>query len=239
MILISAVTLAVGVRLLLVARRTRKLPELLFGIAFLTGAVGSAGGQVGRRLLWAEPGAFSTVMTGFCFALLLVGSAVLFVSTWRIFRPDRGWAAGGCMLGSLLLAASFVLRLAGGEFATNDMETRGMGLFFATRGAGFAWAAAEALRYQALLRRRLALGLAEPVVANQILLWGVSGVAAVGLSLVISISIFGLHRHPFDVPAVMALLTVFAVVTAVAMWCAFFPPAALRRIIESRAADSL
>jgi hypothetical protein len=50
LLLLTVVTFVVGVRLLLVARRTCRLPELLFGVAFVSGSLGTAGGQLGQRL---------------------------------------------------------------------------------------------------------------------------------------------------------------------------------------------
>src|SRR5262249_16178730 len=43
---------------------------------------------------------------------------------------------------------------------------------FAARVSGVVWMSVESFRYGAMLRRRLRLGLADPLVANRFLLWG-------------------------------------------------------------------
>ena len=93
----------------------------------------------------------------------------------------------------------------------------------------FGWAALEAFRYHRLQRRRLALGHAAPVAAAQILLWGVAALAMMVFTATVVVSVFVEHRHPLDVPAALWLITSGTLTASAAMWCAFFPPAALRR----------
>jgi hypothetical protein len=52
----------------------------------------------------------------------------------------------------------------------------------------FAWTAAQSLAYHAMLRGRVALGIADPVVANRVLLWAIAGIATVVLYAVIAAS---------------------------------------------------
>ena len=140
--------------------------------------------------------------------------------TWRQSAKNTWWCLVGC---------------ASGDFATHEMGSSGMALYFACRAFAFLWTTIEAFLYHAQLRRRLSLGLADPLVAGQILLWGISGASAVGLTAVISISIFALRSHPFEIPGVMALVTVFALTTGASMYGAFFPPAFMRRRMASGA----
>jgi hypothetical protein len=235
MAVVAVVTFAVGTRLLLLARRTRQLPELAFGSGFLCGAVGSAAGQLGQRLLWSEPGPLASVMNTACFGLMIFGTVMIFVAVWRIFRPDFAWAKLACALGSVVTLVAFGIRIADGDLVMGQIETRGLLLYMIARVALFVWISAEALRYHAMLRRRLALGLADPVATNQILLWGVAGMAMLGTQGTITTSIFLLHRHPFDLPAATALITLLCLLLSVSMWCAFFPPAALRRFVATHA----
>jgi len=182
MAVVAAVTFAVGIRLLLLARRTRQLPEFAFGSGFLCGAVGSAAGQLGQRLLWSEPGLLTSVMNTLCFGLMIFGTLMIFVVTWRIFRPNFTRAKLACTLGCVVT-----------------------------------------------------LGLADPLATNQILLWGVAGLAMLGTQATIATSIFLLHRHPFDLPAATVLITLLCLLLSTSMWCAFFPPTALRRLVATHA----
>jgi hypothetical protein len=235
LLLITAVTLTVGVRLLLVARRTRRLPEFVFGVAFLAGGLGSGGGQLGQRLVWSQADAFAAVMNAGFYSLMVLGTVALYIAVWRIFRPDRRRAALGCGLGSAIAVLSIALRFASGDFPGARLETPGMLIFWIDRLALFVWTAFEALHYHGLLRRRLALGLADPVAANQILLWGIAALSMLGITATIATSAFLLHQHPLNLPVATAMITVLALGTSFTMWCAFFPPAALRRAVHARA----
>ena len=235
MAVVAAVTFAVGIRLLLLARRTRQLPEFAFGSGFLCGAVGSAAGQLGQRLLWSEPGLLTSVMNTLCFGLMIFGTLMIFVVTWRIFRPDFTRAKLACTLGCVVTLVAFGIRIADGDLVTGQMETRGLLLYMTARAVLFVWISAEALHHHAMLRRRLTLGLADPLATNQILLWGVAGLAMLGTQATIATSIFLLHRHPFDLPAATVLITLLCLLLSASMWCAFFPPTALRRLVATHA----
>ena len=107
----------------------------------------------------------------------------------------------------------------------------------ATSLAAYGWAAREAFRYHALLRRRLALGLADPVVTHQFLLWGVSAGSAFGSSAVslFFTHVLGLSIAATVVPFVAIQLALFT--AAVCLWFAFFPPGFYRRRLLRVAAD--
>ncbi|GAF71561.1 unnamed protein product [marine sediment metagenome] len=229
MMVIGVVTLVVGVRLLIRAGQTRGLPELLFGAAFVTGSVGVAGSQLGQRFVWTEPGPLFTSMTALGFGLQVLGTAALFAVVWRVFRPRDRWAMGLASAGALLALGGWTLRWVDGSFEGDVLRSRGLFLFQSMRIVVFAWSATEALRYAAALRRRVAVGLAEPAVANQILFWGVAGIFMIVTTLSIMLPILLTGRSPLEFALPMALITVSTLGTAVVMWCAFFPPLGMRR----------
>ena len=200
MLIVGIVTLVVGMRLLLVGRRTRQLPEIAFGVAFLAGSLGSAGAQLGLRFWWTGADDFAMRMNALCFAIQVIGTFALFLSTWRIFRPNEPWAFGAFAVGSSIVVLSWVMRLTNGDFLAEQIDTAGNATFHITRVVVFAWAAYESFRYQGMLRRRLALGLADPVVIQQIFLWGVSAVAACGISVTIIFSNRRPGRDSADLP---------------------------------------
>lgn len=232
---ITTVTLVVGVRLLVAWRRTRGLPELLFGIAFVGSSLGMAGIQLGERVLWGGT-AWAGPLNTSLYAFQIASTVALYVVNWRLWRPGARWAQALCAAGCALALVVYGIRIVDGDFATNAVHTRGVALFQVVRFAVMVWACAEAFAHYAQLRRRLPLGLADPVAANQILLWGVAGVGTASTTVIISVCLFGLGAHPLDVPVALVALTLLALVLSASMWCAFFPPVALRRHLEARAA---
>jgi drug/metabolite transporter (DMT)-like permease len=232
MLFTVAVTLTVGVRLLLVARRTRGLPEVLFGFTFLSTALGQAFGQIGLRLLWSTPGPLATTLNALTFAFVTLGTAALGLVVWRVFRPGKGWGAALCAAVCGLTLLAYAVRLWDGDFAIASGQTRGYLLHVAARGILLAWTATEAIHYWSLLRKRLALGLADPMATNQILLWGISGIFAFGGTSMVGYALFVLHQHPLELFGITAVLMATVVGSSVSMWCAFFPPGWMRRRVE-------
>jgi hypothetical protein len=234
MFVVGVVTFVVGVRLMAQGLRNHQVPELAFGTAFLSGSLGTVGAQLGQRLWWTGGDDFATTMNAICFAIQVVGTFALFLSTWRIYRPNDAWAFFLAAFGAALAALAWVIRWMDGDFALNALETPGIAVFHAVRITVFAWAAIESLHYHEKMKKRMALGLADPVVTQQIYMWGVSAVAAAAVSVTIVTSVFGLGRHPLEVPEALALLVLLSLVLSACMWCAFFPPGALKRWATNR-----
>jgi hypothetical protein len=100
------------------------------------------------------------------------------------------------------------------------------------------WGAGESLRYWAMMRRRVRLSLADPVLANRFLLWGLGiGAAGVG-SLIGNVAMTVTGRAMAELDGVTLSNSMFGLASAVLMWVAFLPPAAYRSWIEARARAS-
>ena len=150
-----AASLLVGVRLLLLWQRTRQLPELTIGLAFVLA------GFIGGVLIHLATVLGSAALGHGAVATLHAGSLCLAVFTWRVFRPDHLWA------GSLVatLAAGAGLALLGGSGYGSEGAARGGTLFwlgFVCRALPFGWAALESGLYYSRIRRRAQIGLADP-----------------------------------------------------------------------------
>lgn len=221
------VSLFVGVRLLRLARRSGAVPELALGVAFF--AVGAVGYPLG--LVAVAPGlpeglarplfAFSQLATG-------VGSAAVFVFTQSVFRPDAGWARALVRLAALVLAvqtAFGVARAIQGDVARLAEPDFGFSLRQAVTAFSYAWTAAEALRYRALLVRRLALGLAEVEVVNRFLLWAIAGVGAFTGSSVMSVTSLS-GASPWQDPVALTAVGLGGFTAAICAALAFLPPRA-------------
>jgi hypothetical protein len=181
-LLFIAASFAIGLRLLVMASRTRGLPEFTLGLAlFLIVGLGYPITLAGRALLLdgsAELTARALLPLGG--VMMNVGWAAVWVFTWRVFRPEATWAralASGAIAALLLFAGVSAARALVVEDSRLLVRphTASTGTLLVAL-ASYVWTAAESLRYRALLRRREALGLADPVVTNRFLLWGVVGI---------------------------------------------------------------
>ena len=95
------------------------------------------------------------------------------------------------------------------------------------------WSASESLGYHSRLRRQLALGIANPVVVNRFLLWGVSSAASV---IGTGVNAWFAWSGPLSVlhPAALLASAVCGGAGSIVMLLTFVPPARYVRFIESR-----
>jgi hypothetical protein len=85
------------------------------------------------------------------------------------------------------------------------------------------------------MRRRVRLQLADPVVSNRFLLWGLgAGAAGVGTAVGGSMQ-WWTQLPPIEMPWVMLSSSLHGLVAAVAMWLAFVPTSRYTRWIWVRA----
>jgi len=220
----TLVSFAVGFRLLWLGHRTGGVPELAIGGSFvLGGGVAGVLGVVVPAFAGLESAATAPSLLISSLALQL-GVSLLGYFTWYVFRRGESWAAallGVCVAG---LTLSFL-----GQLATSDFDPRQSGpfewagLFF--RVVVYAWGLTESTREYVAAKRRCAIGLADPLVANRFLLW------AVGLGAILAVWLYSAMQMAtgrtagFDF-VVIALL---GFTCAGALWLAFFPPDSYRR----------
>lgn len=225
----------VGLRLLAIARRTRRLPEAALGAAFvLLGAIGYPLATAARRgVLPSDEANAGLLAAGFLAQNL--GCLAMYVHVARTFRGDAPWASRLAWAAGAAFAISWV-----GQGLENGFRPGAGGaayaLGLAVRTGAFAWASWEALRCHAAARRRLRLGLADPVVTNRFLLFGLSSLAVLGAFVAFTI---GRIATP-DVAEsgwVLAATGASGLVAAATTWLAFLPPEAWRRRLRARAAQ--
>jgi hypothetical protein len=227
----------VGCRLLLLARRSRALPELMLGIGLIVGGV--LGGPLEAAGLGGK-GEVGPEMAG---RLLLIGKLLGVVALacqlgfiWRVFRPQERWGAG---LVGVLLACSLA-GLCGhalnGAFASAEVSIRWFWVEMVGRLGASCWLVLEGYRYYHLMRRRLRLGLADPVVTNRFLLWTLAGICSIAMFLT---SVPPIFLDPArDVLVLVLDLLAFSacgVGVSVLYFLTFFPPAAYRRRLRETA----
>jgi hypothetical protein len=228
-------SLAIGLRLLRLARRNRGLPELLIGLGIL--GIGPAGFalMVFAMLFGAEREgvAFAALATA---QLAIAGGAVsAYVFNWKVFRPGSAWARAVVVAAAALFAVAFTGRLASGGFTLPVRLDPWQHLSSVNVIVCLLWGSFESLRYYGPMRRRARLQLADPVLANRFLLWGLGiGAAGVG-SLVGNVAMLVTGSALAELNGVTLSNSLFGLASAVLMWIAFLPPAAYRRWIEGRA----
>lgn len=225
------VALVVGVRLLLLWRETRQLPELLIGLGVLgIGPVGFAV-TVLAQLLSASTPTGSLICYGLAQLAVCIGAFAKFVFNWKVYHPDSRLAKGLVAAGGLTLVGVYA------EMALRGFPIEAPGLRHLPLVAALLWGSAEALRYRERMRRRSRIGLGDPVVENRFLVWGL-GAGAAGLGSILSM-IAGMIAGAEAMldPTLLILLSLHGLVAATCMWLAFAPPQAyLRLVLRAHAA---
>jgi hypothetical protein len=232
------VGIAVGVRLVRLARQSGGFPERMLGTACLAGPGVLAPCLV---LVNALPGPEWAVRAS-AFAGQLayaVFGSVMLLFTWRCFRREEAWARWltGASIATLLCGAAIGIARALGlaEAAElRDMNQLGYRLLGVASLVGHAWTAYESFAYHGRMRKRSRLGLADPVVTNRFLLWGLVGAGALvasGVPLLVGL----LGGDSFnDVPT--RLLGAAAIIfSSVCLQLAFLPPRSYLAWLKGRA----
>jgi hypothetical protein len=214
----------VGVRTLLIWRRTRMVAELAIGSNVLGIACGGAI-LVGLGVLYPKTGAPAPALP---YALGLAGLVIhvcaQYIGNWKIFRSGDRWPLAPVVAAALLSCAWM-----GWVLVDRDPSSARSVMFLGVRGIGMAWGAFECFRYAASLRKRAALGLGDAFIAHRIWLWGVG---AISQTVVISLDLgswavvgTALAATPFG----LHVTSLIGLVGAGAIALAFFPPRAYVR----------
>jgi len=216
------VSSVVGVRLVLLWTRTRQLPELLIGIGVLgIGPCGFSLAVVSRALAESAPDA-SRLFWLVAFLAMNAGGAATYTFNWRVFQRDRAWARAAAVGATLALLIVWTLEI-GAATPFEGRPSAGFEIASWLRIVCLLWAGGESLLYHKRMRRRLPLGLADPVVCNRFLLWGIGiGAAGVGSLIGTVATMLTDSAHP---PAWINLSSsLHGLAAAIGMWLAFLPP---------------
>lgn len=204
---------------------------------------------------WADPSlrlpdalAVPLMAVGLTFGY--TGAACLGVFTWRTFRPGSPWAGAAAVAVAALLATGFAVQAAGPGFAIVVWPDAGYWLAYAARLVPFLWLAVESLSQARQARRRMRLGLTEPLLANRFVLLSVWASAAFALAFVdigARIAYVRMSGETVEwIPSVgqpivevaVAASTAGQSVAVLVLFLTFFPTAAYRRRVEAWAARS-
>ena len=235
--------LTLGVRLMLLAHRTRKLPEsflaahfvLCCGFGYLLLAISLPASHQPGLLPQQVIAPMSGV--GHLLSCLGVFGGVCF--NYLVFRRKQAWALGLVWLSAVTLTTGYVGYGLTGGFSHGRFAGLWFWLFYGTYIAAAAWVMVEPFHYHRVMRRRLRLGLADPLVVNRFILWGSGSVCRFVMLVTGGVS-GSLYQHisPELWPSV-TWWTFIAVAIAgfglsVTYWLTFFPTRAYVRLVTER-----
>jgi hypothetical protein len=232
------VSAALGLRLLLLARTTRQAPELCMGASLVL--IGGLGYPL--AMLTASPAIQQTSWASWTFAAcswsVHGGVYATYLFVYLVFRRDRPLVRTtvGCVGALLVTTALWQAKVAFSDLSAE--ETMKANLIPSTglltlAVLAYLWSAVESLRYWRLMKRRVALGLADPVTTHRFLLWGLAGAAMVFSACAnLLASIFS----PLSVlhPAVLLVTSVCGFTNTAALILTFVPPARFVAWVRAR-----
>ena len=246
-LLVFLFLVAPGVRLLMLALRTRQAPELWGGLYFLGASFGISLRMFGASNQFEMPEA-AALANAAGHVALAAGTIAMAIFTQRVFHPESPRAKGFAAVVVGAIAVTTVWTFAGGSVS---MENSAAVICTNTfRIVPTAWAFFESFRYWRSMKKREWLGLSDPVVTNRFLLWsiwtlGVSLLPAIALTLrLVAMLVLGDTQDPQSTqatyqPMIMAGVRIvfLAIVPAsvIALTLAFFPPKPYLARIRDRA----
>jgi hypothetical protein len=247
---IMALSGVVGTRLVRLGGRTGG-PERWLGFYFLLYGVAATVFVSAVYTSWSDasvriPDAALAVLNALFYASATVGLVCLMRFTQRTFRPISRLARSAVSMaaGVFVLSALDVGFTEG--FRPHVLNGAGYWIHYLVRLSAWVWVTVESFRYWTMQRRRLARGLADPKVANRLLLWSVWGALSTLLALIDPVARvwYWLVTGTTDrwlpaaaqpiIAVIMPVASLLSVASAVALLLTFFPGAAYRRWILAR-----
>jgi hypothetical protein len=236
-VLSTLVGVWLGVKLVLMSKRSGEWPEFYIGTGLLMYAGVAQVGMLLAHIIGKEQ-PFAVLMTLALIRILaFVATLLCFtIFTWTVFgiespvrRAMAALVSGLALVGALLLTYAIWIQLGGGERLPGYYRL-GLNVSFVVQ---FLWMGIESLRYYSLMNRRLALGLAEPVVVNRFFVWGIGAVLS-GLC-VLGLFVASLLGHGLADGSVWSegLVTFAGLLNAVIWWISLAPPAFYTRWISA------
>jgi hypothetical protein len=230
----AASSVTIGVRLLLLGRRTGGVPELALGTGFV---VGCLIGYVPETIVLSSdllpPRAEALILAVTQVAIRVAAFSVL-VFTWHVFRPKEGWATGFALAIAVALLMSWLAFPYTRTQALTGRDIFWYDFFAVARTVAIAWGSVEALLYHRRSRRQLCLGLTDAVVTDRFRLWSI-GLASMAALMASTLFASALGVDPAVAGWVM-LESLAGVIGAAALWLTFFPGRRYRAFVERRAA---
>jgi hypothetical protein len=226
----------VGIDLIRRATETRGLPEFYLGLAFVFN---------GLSYLFADLPIIidnEAILNEFSYiGRIFAGSCALTIAafTWRGFREEAGWAKwifwANC---ALLLLGLGISALEGDWEGASPLTYTGFWFEWLGGVVPFVWLAVESLCAYSRSRRRVRIGLGDPIVNNRFFLIGLYGTLAASTYPIFLWMYIIYERHGEWSDPLGAFAGTVEVVSLVALWISFAAPAFYRRWIDKAQAHS-
>jgi hypothetical protein len=220
----------VGFDLIRRSRETQGLPELLLGLAFVFNGLSYLFTDLpivlDKESILNEFSYIGRIFAGCC-------ALTIAVFTWRVFRAAAGWAKWIVWAaGALLLAGLTISALEGDWEGAYPLTYRGFWLEWLAGIVPFIWFSIESLSAYSRSRRKVRVGLGDPLVANRFLLIGLYGTLAsstypIYLWMYILYELHGVWSDPVN-----AILGIVEVISLAALWISFSAPDFYRRWVD-------
>ncbi|HXX47126.1 MAG TPA: hypothetical protein VEN47_02795 [Myxococcota bacterium] len=232
--LVSAI---VGVRLIARSVESRGVPELLAGLSYIAAPALGYPMCIVAPMISNRTLSVPVYVTGEVF--LVSGCCCFLFFTVKVFRPGMQWAYFCAAVGSAVLVWSgigitraFLSSTVPAEVA--ELAKTPLAAMVLVLMLSYVWTALEGMRYYRMMRKRMALGLADAVVTNRFLLWGFSGLTSLAW---ISVSAFflAIGANIGTDPIPVTVTSAGGIVNTVFLVLIFMPPSAYTRWVERSA----
>ena len=221
------INLALGLRLLQFGREPDRMPEYLLGLCLTFDGI--------EWLLWLLAAYTPLIDTPlgnalgyFCRAGLCASVICLLAFNQTVFRPDSVLGRAAVVIASTIMLIGWSGSGFVGDWNGYRTDLPWTWLELGAQAFAYAWTLGEAGAYYVKLRRRLAHGLADPVLTNRLLLWSGYAGAMLASHLFLVAAQSAAHAtgsYPALYDSFQAGLTLVA---CAALWLAFFAPEAYR-----------
>jgi hypothetical protein len=238
----------VSARLIWLSTRTRQRPELLLGCGIGGAAVLGYGvliaGMIVRGSI-TDPESVPVAaiwLTGTGKILHDLGVTFFLLFTVHVFRRDDRWARALAGIAMLLLWGGMGWGAFNGSFRVDEVGSLAWLSEYVVIWSYPIWLSAESLRYWTMMRRRTALGFADPLVTNRFALWGFGSIAS-ALAIWIASLPFAFMGQPELLETLTPSIRIGTALAGVASiscsYLAFLPPAwYARRVRAGAVADA-
>ena len=233
-LLAGVVYLIAGVRLLRLSQRTGEAPERMLGVCFITIAA-SAFFYVLPNLPAFESLWLPLNFTG---RLFVIPYAVIFaLFTRRVFRPAERWGGWLVWGTAILLVIGVGGSAMGGDWEGFSISSGWFWVEWVGYTLPFGWAGLETFAQYSRARRRVRLGLCDPLVCNRYLLWALFGSLQVFLCLILLPQYAEYEASNRFTQTWDALYGAVEIFSLVMIWLVFVPPDFYRRWIKRNALE--
>ncbi len=228
----ALLSFVIGVRMIGLSRKTGETPEFLLGFGMILTASIGYGLLITAGVL--RPTAEDPASAGLTAITMLgkmthnIGVMCMIGFVLLVFRRGVVWARWLAGLMAAVLWIGFVGVCLTGGLETGSPEGFWYWFEFSVIGTYPVWTSIEALRYYTSMRKRQELGLADPLLVNRFLLWGVAALLSLAAIWAVTVpALLGVRgmgpTSPF-MSYCMIATSIFGTGCVSMYWMTFFPP---------------